>query len=57
MTPFIQMLRQAVNTGGNGAHGLTDPAGGPDPLFSQGAVKVSAAAKMIATVNVCRSFS
>jgi hypothetical protein len=44
-------LRQAVNARGKGAHGQTDPAGGPDPLFSQGAVKASAAAKMLATVN------
>ncbi|KAJ3815535.1 hypothetical protein EV368DRAFT_80034 [Lentinula lateritia] len=45
-------LRQAIATGGLGLHGnnggVTD---GPDGLFSQGAVKVSAAANVLATVN------
>ncbi|TFK68243.1 hypothetical protein BDN72DRAFT_769572 [Pluteus cervinus] len=40
----------AVATGGAGAHGLADLSA-PDPLFAQGAVKVSAAAKMLAAVN------
>jgi len=43
-------LRRAVNTQGKGAHGQTSPLG-PDALFSQGAVKASAAGKMVATVN------
>ncbi|KAJ3744397.1 hypothetical protein DFH05DRAFT_1535626 [Lentinula detonsa] len=45
-------LRQAIATGGLGLHGnnggVTD---GPDGLFTQGAIKVSAAAGMLATVN------
>ncbi|KAL0573688.1 hypothetical protein V5O48_008259 [Marasmius crinis-equi] len=44
-------LRQAVSTGGIGLHGNDSGANGPDPLFTQGAVKVSAAASMLATVN------
>jgi len=44
-------LRQAANAVGGGAHGLTSPAGGPDPLFSQGGIKVSQAAGILATVN------
>jgi hypothetical protein len=43
-------LRQAAPTGGNGAHGVTNPVG-PDPLFSQGAVKTSKASNVLATVN------
>ncbi|KAJ4477184.1 hypothetical protein J3R30DRAFT_3657695 [Lentinula aciculospora] len=46
------ILRQAIATGGLGLHGnnggVTD---GPDGLFTQGAVKVSAAANLLATVN------
>lgn len=34
-----------------GAHGITDP-NGPDPLFSQGAIKASAAGNIVAAVNV-----
>ena len=45
----------AVATGGAGAHGLADLFA-PDPLFAQGAVKVSAAAQMLATVNVRTSY-
>ncbi|KDR66290.1 hypothetical protein GALMADRAFT_148035 [Galerina marginata CBS 339.88] len=41
---------QSINAGGRGAHGITSP-NGPDPLFAQGAVKTSAAAKMLVTVN------
>ncbi|KAI0091293.1 hypothetical protein BDY19DRAFT_991859 [Irpex rosettiformis] len=41
---------RAVSTRGVGQHGITDP-NGPDPLFSQGAVKASAAAKVLAAVN------
>jgi hypothetical protein len=44
-------LRQAVSTGGNGSHGVTDPPDGPDPLFSQGAIKSSRDLDIIATVN------
>uniref|UniRef100_A0A8H7Y8Z6 3-carboxymuconate cyclase n=1 Tax=Psilocybe cubensis TaxID=181762 RepID=A0A8H7Y8Z6_PSICU len=40
----------AVSAGGRGAHGISNPIG-PDPLFSQGAIKASAAAKMLVTVN------
>lgn len=43
-------LRSAVGTGGLGAHGITSP-DGPDPLFTQGAVKTSAAGKVLAAVN------
>jgi len=43
-------LRQASFSGGNGAHGVTSPVG-PDPLFSQGAIKTSKAANVLATVN------
>ncbi|RDB25934.1 hypothetical protein Hypma_006579 [Hypsizygus marmoreus] len=43
-------LRRAVDTGGLGAHGVTDP-NGPDPLFSQGAIKASATGNIVATVN------
>ncbi|KAF9267721.1 hypothetical protein L218DRAFT_854401 [Marasmius fiardii PR-910] len=42
-------LRQAVATGGHGLHG--GPTADPDPLFSQGAIKVSSANNMLATVN------
>jgi hypothetical protein len=48
----IQRLRQAVNAQGKGAHGINTEGDGPDALFSQGAVKASAKAKMLATVNV-----
>lgn len=41
---------RAVSTRGVGQHGITDP-NGPDPLFSQGAIKASAAAKVLAAVN------
>jgi len=44
-------LRQAVNAQGKGAHGINTEGDGPDALFSQGAVKASAKAKMLATVN------
>ncbi|KAI0694629.1 hypothetical protein BC835DRAFT_1485497 [Cytidiella melzeri] len=41
---------KAISTRGLGQHGLTDPVG-PDPLFSQGVIKASAASKVLATVN------
>ncbi|KAK7692236.1 hypothetical protein QCA50_003861 [Cerrena zonata] len=41
---------RAVATGGKGAHGVSDPIG-PDPLFSQGAIKATSSGKMLATVN------
>ncbi|KAI0784264.1 hypothetical protein C8Q75DRAFT_724765 [Abortiporus biennis] len=41
---------EAVATGGLGAHGLADPIG-PDPLFSQGAIKASPNSGVLATVN------
>ncbi|KAI0635912.1 hypothetical protein C8Q77DRAFT_1155656 [Trametes polyzona] len=41
-------LDRAVAAGGRGAHGGAD---GPDPLFSQGAIKASAKGKVLATVN------
>ncbi|KAF7327820.1 hypothetical protein MKEN_00361800 [Mycena kentingensis (nom. inval.)] len=46
-------LRQATPADGAGAHGLGEPnaAPGPDPLFTQGAVKASAASNLLATVN------
>ncbi|KAF5391550.1 hypothetical protein D9757_002341 [Collybiopsis confluens] len=44
-------LRQAVATGGLGLHGNDGGVNGPDGLFTQGAVKASAAANMLATVN------
>ncbi|GLB40423.1 hypothetical protein LshimejAT787_0802940 [Lyophyllum shimeji] len=43
-------LRRAVDAGGLGAHGNTDP-NGPDPLFSQGAIKASSSGNIVATVN------
>ncbi|KAF5382218.1 hypothetical protein D9615_004362 [Tricholomella constricta] len=43
-------LRRAIDTGGLGAHGITNP-NGPDPLFSQGAVKASATGRIVAVVN------
>jgi hypothetical protein len=43
-------LVQAISTGGIGAHGQTSP-NGPDALFSQGSVKTSATANVLATVN------
>ncbi|KAF8896353.1 hypothetical protein BD779DRAFT_1608605 [Infundibulicybe gibba] len=42
-------LRTATGTGGLGAHGL--PANGPDPLFTQGAVKASSSGNIVASVN------
>ncbi|KAJ7903515.1 hypothetical protein B0H14DRAFT_2665218 [Mycena olivaceomarginata] len=42
-------LRQATSSGGLGSHGA--PGNGPDPLFTQGAVKASAAGNIVATVN------
>jgi hypothetical protein len=42
-------LGAAIQTFGFGAHGAGES--GPDPLFSQGAVKASPAAKMLAAVN------
>ncbi|KAF8638294.1 hypothetical protein AX17_002314 [Amanita inopinata Kibby_2008] len=42
-------LRRAIETDGLGSHGTTKSAG-PDPLFSQGSVKASAAG-VLATVN------
>ncbi|KAJ6619765.1 hypothetical protein B0H10DRAFT_2163825 [Mycena sp. CBHHK59/15] len=42
-------LRQATSAEGMGSHGA--PGNGPDPLFSQGAVKASAAGNIVATVN------
>jgi hypothetical protein len=47
----LQTLRSGVETGGKGAHGITN-ATVPDALFSQGAVKVSAAGRIVAAVNV-----
>ncbi|TFK40375.1 hypothetical protein BDQ12DRAFT_494990 [Crucibulum laeve] len=43
-------LRRAIDAGGIGAHGIVSPVG-PDPLFSQGSVKASAAGNIVATVN------
>ncbi|KAF4623301.1 hypothetical protein D9613_002396 [Agrocybe pediades] len=40
----------SVSAGGRGVHGITDP-NGPDPLFSQGAVKVNAAKNVLVTIN------
>ncbi|KAJ6531801.1 hypothetical protein B0H19DRAFT_1214136 [Mycena capillaripes] len=42
-------LRQATSAQGLGSHGV--PGTGPDPLFTQGAVKASAAGNIVATVN------
>ncbi|KAJ7593110.1 hypothetical protein C8J56DRAFT_930417 [Mycena floridula] len=44
-------LRQAVSAGGIGSHGNDGGVNGPDPLFTQGAVKASAASQMLVTVN------
>ncbi|KAE9400232.1 hypothetical protein BT96DRAFT_975483 [Gymnopus androsaceus JB14] len=44
-------LRQAVSTGGLGLHGNEGGVDGPDGLFTQGAIKTSAASNMLATVN------
>ncbi|KAJ6513244.1 hypothetical protein C8R45DRAFT_920943 [Mycena sanguinolenta] len=41
-------LRQATSTGGLGSHNTGD---GPDALFTQGAVKASAAGNIVAAVN------
>jgi hypothetical protein len=46
----MQSLRQAVYTGGSGGHGVSN-SNGPDALFSQGSVKTSQAANMLATVS------
>jgi len=43
-------LRRAIDAGGLGAHGITSP-NGPDPLFSQGAIKASSTGNIVATVN------
>ncbi|KAJ7158737.1 hypothetical protein C8R46DRAFT_399097 [Mycena filopes] len=43
-------LRQATSTDGQGSHGGPDAAG-PDALFTQGAVKASAAGGIVAAVN------
>lgn len=43
-------LRRAIDAGGAGVHGVTSP-NGPDPLFSQGAIKASATGNIVATVN------
>lgn len=48
-----QTFDRAVATRGLGSHGVTDP-NGPDGTFSQGAIKASAAGKVLATVNVGR---
>jgi hypothetical protein len=42
-------LSQATSAQGLGSHG--GPGTGPDPMFSQGAVKASAAGNIVATVN------
>jgi len=42
-------LSQATSSEGLGSHGA--PGNGPDPLFTQGAVKASAAGNIVATVN------
>nr|AGF90794.1 lactonase [Agaricus bisporus] len=42
-------LRRAVHAGGVGAHGLHDL--GPDPLFSQGCIDLSAEKHVLVTVN------
>jgi hypothetical protein len=44
------VFRAAVTADGRGAHGVSNPIG-PDALFSQGAVKASAAGNILATVN------
>jgi len=43
-------LVRSVSAGGRGAHGITSP-NGPDPLFSQGAIKINGGAKMLVTIN------
>ncbi|KXN80753.1 hypothetical protein AN958_07861 [Leucoagaricus sp. SymC.cos] len=43
-------LRRAIAAGGLGAHGQTAD-NGPDPLFSQGSVKVSSTGDVLVTVN------
>jgi hypothetical protein len=42
-------LQQATSSEGLGSHGA--PGNGPDALFTQGAVKASAAGNIVATVN------
>lgn len=49
---FTQNLREAVDTGGLGSHGISASITDPDPFFSQGAVKASAAGNIVAAVNV-----
>jgi len=44
------VLREAVQTGGQGSHGVV-AANGPDALFSQGSVKTSQATNLLAAVN------
>jgi len=44
-------LRQAVSTEGVGSHGNDGGVNGPDPLFTQGAVKASATAQALVAVN------
>ncbi|KAL0580972.1 hypothetical protein V5O48_001064 [Marasmius crinis-equi] len=44
-------LSQAISTGGVGVRGNNENKNDPGPLFSQGAVQVSPAAKLLATVN------
>ena len=49
----IQRLDRAVAAGGRGLHGQTANGNtGPDGLFSQGSVQVSAKNRLLATVNV-----
>ncbi|TDL19073.1 hypothetical protein BD410DRAFT_830521 [Rickenella mellea] len=45
---------KAISTQGKGQHGISSPLG-PDPLFAQGAVKVSPAVNALVAVNVCIS--
>lgn len=51
LTCHVQIFNRAVSTRGLGSHGITSP-DGPDGTFSQGAVKASAAGKVLAAVNV-----
>ena len=49
----MQRLDRAVAAGGRGLHGQTANGNmGPDGLFSQGSVQVSAKNRLLATVNV-----
>ncbi|KAF8917413.1 hypothetical protein CPB85DRAFT_1431332 [Mucidula mucida] len=45
------VLRQAVSTAGLGSHGDDGGVNGPDPLFTQGAVKASKSSNVLVTVN------